>query len=85
MLRGAESTLARFRPRLLLELAGAALARAGDRLDDAFDYLAVRGYRAFRFEAGAGLVTNAIPAEGDFWFIRSDDPVIGSLSLQERV
>src|SRR5260370_747349 len=40
LLHGAESTLARFRPRLLLELTGAALARAGDRLDDAFAFLA---------------------------------------------
>src|SRR5205807_8264050 len=38
LLQGAENTLARFRPRLLLELSGPALARAGDRLEDAFAF-----------------------------------------------
>jgi len=74
LLHGAESTLARFRPRLLLELSGTALARAGDRLADAFAFLAARGYRAFRFEAGASLAPVAESADGDFWFIPAEDP-----------
>jgi FkbM family methyltransferase len=53
LLHGAESTLERFRPRLLLEFSSTALARAGDRLDDAFAFLAARRYRAFRFEERA--------------------------------
>jgi FkbM family methyltransferase len=73
LLHGAESTLARFRPRLLLELTGAALARAGDRLDDAFAFLAAHGYLVFRFEPGAGLVPTAAPADGDFWLIPAED------------
>jgi hypothetical protein len=74
LLHGAESTLGRFRPRLLLELSGMALARAGDRLADAFAFLAARGYRAFRMEAGASLAPVAAPVDGDIWFIPADDP-----------
>jgi len=74
LLHGAESTLDRFRPRLLLELSGAALARAGDRLVDAFAFLAARGYRAFRFEPGTSLAPVAECFDGDFWFITTDDP-----------
>ena len=84
LLHGAESTLDRFRPRLLLELSGTALARAGDRLADAFAFLAARGYRAFRFEAGASLAPVAECVDGDFWFIPADDPV-GNASLGERL
>jgi FkbM family methyltransferase len=74
LLHGAESTLGRFRPRLLLELSSTALARAGDRLVDAFAFLAARGYRAFRLEPGASLAPVAAPVDGDFWFIPADDP-----------
>jgi len=74
LLQGAESTLGRFRPRLLLELSGAALARAGDRLVDAFAFLAAHGYRAFRLEPGASLAPAEECVDGDFWFIPADDP-----------
>jgi hypothetical protein len=74
LLHGAESTLGRFRPRLLLELDGTALARAGDRLVDAFAFLAARGYRAFRLEPGASLAPVSAPGDGDFWFLPTDDP-----------
>jgi FkbM family methyltransferase len=77
LLRGAEATLERFRPRLLLEVHDMQLARAGDRLDDVFAFLAAHGYRAFRFEPQAGLVPMLAPARGDFWFISGDDPAIG--------
>jgi FkbM family methyltransferase len=73
LLRGSERTLGRFRPRLLLELNAGDLARAGDRLEDAFTFLAGLGYRAFRFEPAAGLVPIALPVKGDFWFIPGDD------------
>jgi FkbM family methyltransferase len=69
LLQGAENTLARFRPSLLLELNGADLARAGDRLEDAFIFLAARGYRAFRLDPAAGLVPTTVPVNEDFWFI----------------
>jgi FkbM family methyltransferase len=74
LLHGAEDTLGRFRPRLLLELSGTALARAGDRLVDAFAFLAAHGYRAFRLEPRAGLAPVSAPVDGDFWFIQADDP-----------
>ena len=73
LLQGAERTLERFRPRLLLELNAVDLARAGHRLEDAFAFLAARGYRAFRFEPAAGLVPVAVPVKGDFWFLPADD------------
>jgi FkbM family methyltransferase len=76
MLQGAERALARFRPALLLELSAPALARAGDRLDKAFDHLLRLGYRAFRLEPGTGLVTQTVPADGDFWFVSRGDPAI---------
>jgi FkbM family methyltransferase len=74
LLHGAERTLERFRPHLLLELAGPALARAGDRLDEAFAFLTARGYHAFRLLAETGLAPVAAPADGDFWFIAAEDP-----------
>jgi FkbM family methyltransferase len=73
MLHGAENTLRRFRPRLLLELSGAALARAGDRLDDAFAFMTARGYQALRLEPGASLAPVAECVDGDFWFIPAGD------------
>ena len=79
LLHGAEGALERFRPRLLLELAGPALARAGDRLDDAFAFLAARSYRAFRLQPGAGLVPVAGLADGDFWFLPAEDPAASPL------
>ena len=83
LLRGAERALERFRPRLLLELSGRALARAGDRLDDAFNFLAARGYRGFRFAPEAGLVPFTRVEDGDFWFISGEDPVIDTTAARE--
>jgi FkbM family methyltransferase len=73
LLHGAQCTLERFRPRLLLELRAADLARAGDSLEGAFSFLAGLGYRACRF-APEGLVPVAVPVTGDFWFMPADDP-----------
>jgi FkbM family methyltransferase len=77
LLRGAEQTLRRFRPRLLIELSGEHLARAGDRLDDAFALLTGLGYAAFELAPGGDLVPVATPHDGDFWFISSGDPAFG--------
>jgi hypothetical protein len=80
LLLGGEHALRRFRPRLLLELSEEHLARAGDRRDDAFAFLAQLGYRAFSRDAGGALVPAAgAPDDGDFWFIAAGDPVIGLL------
>jgi FkbM family methyltransferase len=73
LLHGAENTLKRFRPQLLLELTSAGLARAGDRLEDAFAFLTAHGYQAFRSETGTGLVPVTSPADGDFWFTPADE------------
>ena len=77
LLRGGERTLRRFRPRLLIELSGEHLARAGDRLDDAFAFLAGLNYAAFELAPGGDLCPVAAPHDGDFWFISRDDPAVG--------
>jgi FkbM family methyltransferase len=74
LLRGAENTLRRFRPRLLLELSDAHLGRAGDRLGNAFAFLTGLGYAAFELLPGGGLAPVSAPHDGDFWFISRDDP-----------
>ena len=76
MLDGARQSLERFRPRLLLELTGAHLARAGDTLADAFAFLTARGYRACALDAKGSLTAVAVPRDGDFWFLPTDDPLI---------
>jgi FkbM family methyltransferase len=73
LLKGGETTLKRLRPRLLLELNGAALARAGDGLGEAFAFLAAHGYRAFRHDPQTDLVPITSPTDGDFWFIPADE------------
>src|SRR4029077_8595826 len=55
LLHGGADTLRRFRPRLMLELAADHLARAGDRLDDAFVFLDELGYAAHEFAPGGEL------------------------------
>jgi FkbM family methyltransferase len=74
LLHGGRETLRRFRPRLMLELAEEHLARAGDRLDDAFGFLKERGYAAFELALGGELVPVTTRHDGDFWFIPRDEP-----------
>ena len=74
LLTGGRDSLRRFRPRLMLELSADHLARAGDRLDDAFAFLEALGYAAFEFAPGGGLVPVTTRHDGDFWFIPREDP-----------
>ncbi len=76
MLEGARQTLERFRPRLLIELTGAHLARAGDTLTDAFAFLAARGYCPFTLDERGSFIAVAAPRDGDFWFFPADDPLL---------
>ncbi len=73
LLRGAEETLRRFRPVLLIELSEAHLARAGDRLGDAFAFMDRLGYAAFELMPSGELNPVASPHDGDFWFISASD------------
>jgi FkbM family methyltransferase len=74
LLRGAEASLRRFRPRLFVEISEAHLARAGDRCRDLVAYLAGLGYGAFALDPKGALVPAASPGDGDFWFLAGDDP-----------
>lgn len=69
LLRGAVATLRRFHPVLLIELSQAHLARAGDRLDDAFGFIGRLGYAGFELAPSGELIPVATPHDGDFWFI----------------
>jgi FkbM family methyltransferase len=74
LLHGGADTLRRFCPRLMLELTSDHLARAGDRLDDAFAFLGELGYAAFELGPGGELVPVTGTRDGDFWFISREDP-----------
>jgi len=73
LLHGGADTLRRFRPHLMLELTSDHLARAGDRLDEAFAFLEELGYAAFELAPGGALVPVTTRHDGDFWFISSED------------
>jgi FkbM family methyltransferase len=75
MLEGARRALERFRPRLLIELSDAHLARGGGTVADAFAFLSARGYRAFAMQADGGLTLVGEPRDGDFWFFPAEDPL----------
>jgi FkbM family methyltransferase len=79
LLRGGESALRRFRPILVIELLSQHLARAGNRVDDAFAFLAELGYVAFDLLPDGELVRAAGPRDGEFWFFSDGDltPAIG--------
>ena len=49
------------------------VARAGDRLDDAFAFLEKLGYAEFELAPGGELVPVAARRDGDFWFISRED------------
>ena len=76
LLVGARQSIARFRPRLLIELSAAHLARAGDTPADAFAFLAALGYAAFSVRPDGSLARVASASDGDFWFLPADDPLI---------
>jgi len=73
LLHGGRDSLRRFRPHLMLELTSDHLARAGDRLDEAFAFLEELGYAAFELAPGGALVPITTRHDGDFWFISSED------------
>jgi hypothetical protein len=74
LLQGSTDTLRRFRPRLMLELTSNHLARAGDRLDDAFGFLEGLGYAALEFAPAGDLIPFTTRHDGDFWCIPREDP-----------
>lgn len=75
LLRGGATTLRRFRPVLVLELLSQHLARAGDRVEDAFAFLSGLGYRAFALTPGNELIAVQEPGNGEFWFLSDGDLV----------
>jgi FkbM family methyltransferase len=84
LLRGAENTLRRFRPTMLIELSQEHLARAGDQIEAAFAFLSARGYAACELMPNGQLLPVDAPSDGDFWFIPSDDLVTKSAAADNR-
>jgi FkbM family methyltransferase len=84
LLHGAESSLRRFRPRLLIELSEDHLARAGDRLADAWAFLSGLGYLGFTLEPGGELRSVGSEGDGDFWFIAEEDAALTPATLGMR-
>jgi FkbM family methyltransferase len=80
LLEGAKDSLERFRPRLLIELSGAHLARAGDDIAGAVAFLAARGYRGFIMGQDGRLAPATAIADNDFWFFHADDPLAAGLA-----
>ncbi len=80
MLTGAQQSLDRFRPRLLVELASPQLARAGDSLAAAFAFFAARDYRAFALSESLALLPVSAPQDGDFWFFPAEDRLLSELT-----
>ncbi len=74
LLRGGADTLRRFRPVVVLELLSHHLARAGDRVDDAFGFMAELGYRAFELTPDNEIAPAAGIRDGEYWFISGTDP-----------
>ncbi|HEY1797652.1 MAG TPA: FkbM family methyltransferase [Stellaceae bacterium] len=72
LLVGARETIARFRPRLLVELNDAHLARAGDTMTDAFALMAGLGYRALTLGPDGGFSAAEPGSAGDFWFLPAE-------------
>jgi FkbM family methyltransferase len=82
MLRGAERTLKRFRPGLLLELTAAQLARAGDDVAGVFSFLEELGYSGFVMGPNGWLVPAKTHGDNDFWFFDADDPFAFMLTVK---
>lgn len=75
MLRGGRATIERFRPRMLIELTDAHLARAGDNLAGAFALLGELGYLPYVPADAKRLAPLESPRDGDIWFLPAGDPL----------
>jgi FkbM family methyltransferase len=69
LLRGARETLRRFKPALLMEMNAEQLARAGDRLEDAWSFLVALGYTPHQAAAGGALEPVLAPMTSDIWWL----------------
>jgi FkbM family methyltransferase len=74
LLRGAEQTLRRFRPVLVIELLNQHLVRVGDRVEGAFAFLTGLGYQAFGLTPENKFFPAAQPRDGEYWFFSGRDP-----------
>ena len=79
MLMGAEATLARFHPSLMIEVVDRHLERAGDNATALFEYLDGFGYRAFMLDAElTRFVEITQPQQGDIFFLTDGKAAIGT-------
>lgn|ERR1017187_206244 len=66
VLVGAEKTLARFRPRLMMEVSPDALIRCGDSAEDMIEALRARNYSIFEATRRGLRLFNRLPAPGKY-------------------
>ena len=75
MLVGAQSTLVRDRPSLMIEVDDSHLVRAGDTTREVFEHLFGLGYRGYKLSADLQKFERVpAPEDGDFFFIAEDNP-----------
>ena len=70
---GGLDSLRRFWPHLMLELTADHLARAGDRVEDAFAFLEALGSAAFELGSNGELIPVTTSRDGDLWFISREN------------
>lgn len=71
MIKGAEGTIIKFMPPILVELVDSHLARAGDSLHAAWEYMMSLGYRPWVQNETGTLVALEDIREGDIWWLPS--------------
>jgi FkbM family methyltransferase len=72
LLKGARQTLLRLRPALYLEMNAAHLARAGDTLEEAWEFLSELGYRPHDPGSAQPLAPPAAICEGDILWLAKE-------------
>ena len=77
MLAGAEATISRDHPSLMIEVVDAHLARAGDSAEALFKLLTGYGYRAFKLDARLSrYIEITRPEDNDIFFVTDEKTLV---------